>query len=60
MCEQLDALHARKRASIELSEACLQRIGTPGPLGPLVKLYDQTVLKQDLSVDMAVLLGRIK
>ena len=58
--ERISAIRAVKKASMDLSAACLERLHVPGEVSPLVKLYDDYLLQQSNDVGMTSLLGRIR
>ena len=60
MCEELDAVLARKHAARGLSLACLERLHVPGSVSPLVELYEDYMLQQDEMEDAIILLAKVK
>jgi hypothetical protein len=57
---QIRAVRNMRQAAMNLSAACVENLRIPADAAPLVKVYDKTILEQDASPEMTLLLRRIQ
>lgn len=56
---QIRATRKRRQAAMNLSSACVEALRVPDNAAPLARVYDHTLLTQEASAEMTLLLRKL-